>query len=242
MLPQKVKEQIAPHGYLRVAINMSNFLLVNSVDENGAPDGVSPAIARALASELGIDSKIIEYDGPGQIADAATADEWDIANIAAETARAKVIRFSPAYCEIQASFLLPPESTVFSLEDVDQPGHRIAVKERSAYDLWLTDNLEHAALVRAPSLDESFIVFEEQQLDALAGLRPKLIQQQALMPDSRILESSFTSVMQSIGCKLPHEEAAQYISNFVDESIKNGLVERLIKQYGVWGQLAVATA
>ena len=37
-----ISKKIAPRGELRVGLNMSNFLLVNSKDANGLPDGVSP--------------------------------------------------------------------------------------------------------------------------------------------------------------------------------------------------------
>ena len=73
----------------------------------------------------------------------------------------------------------------------------------------------------------------------MAGLRPKLIQQQAALPGSTLLAESFTSVKQSIGCKPDLPEAAGYISAFVQESISSGLVESLIDKYGVTGKLSV---
>lgn len=239
-LKHKAKQQLAPEGHLRVAINLSNFLLVSCQDANGEPDGVSPAIARAIADDLGTEPSIVSYDGPGQIADAATSDQWDIANIAAEPARAKYIQFSPAYCEIQATYLLPPESSIKSIQDVDQPGHRIAVKGRSAYDLWLTENLQHASLHRAASLDESFTLFADENLDALAGLRPKLLEQQVLMDGSRLFDESFTAVQQSIGCRQDRPEAANYLTQFVELARENGLVAQLIDHYRVSGRLSVA--
>lgn len=220
---------------------MSNFLLVNSTNDSGEPDGVSPAIARAIAAELNVQLNIVPYEGPGLIADSAHQNEWDIANIAAEPARAKVIAFSPAYCEIQATYLIPPESAIKTIADVDQAGHRIAVKERSAYDLWLTDNLKHATLLRAASLDDSFTLFKDQKLDALAGLRPKLIEQQTLMPSSTLFEESFTAVQQSIGCQQGKPEAAAFLTQFVEQSRTNGLIAELIDRYGVTGRLSVAS-
>ena len=234
------REQLAPSGVLRVALNMSNFLLVNTTGTNGGPDGVSPAMAQAIAAELGVPFKFIAYDGPGLIADAATTDTWDIANIATEAERARVIHFSPAYCEIQACYLVPPHSSIQRMEEVDQHGVRIAVKERAAYDLWLTENLQHATLHRADSLDASFELFRDQQLDALAGLRPKLIEQQALMPGSRLFDESFTAVQQSIGCKPGNAEAAQFVQQFVENAKASGLVASLIERYGVTGKLSVA--
>lgn len=236
-----IKQQLAPTGVLRVALNMSNFLLVNCTDEKGDPDGISPCIARALADELGVASQLIEYTGPGLVADAAAHDEWDIANIAAEPARARVISFSPAYCEIQATYLLPPGSTIRCMNDVDKPGVRIAVKDRAAYDLWLTDNLKQASLQRADSHESTFELFVKNKLDALAGLRPKLVEQQHVMPGSVICEDSFTAVQQSIGCKPGNKEADIFLKDFVHRAIHTGLVDSLIDRFGVQGKLSVAT-
>ena len=193
-MSESVARQLAPSGVLRTCVTMSNFLLVTDTDQHGAPDGVSPAMARALASELGLETQIIPFDGPGELADAVAADGWDIGNIAAEPERAKTISFSPAYCEIQATYLLPPGSPLQDLAAIDAKGVRIAVKGRSAYDLYLTDHLQHAELVRFESIDASFAGFVEQQLEVLAGLRPALIKQQPELPGSTLLDTSFTAV------------------------------------------------
>lgn len=235
-----ILEELAPTGVLRAAINMSNFLLVTATDNAGNPDGVSPAIARAIAGKLGVKATLIPYKNPGDVADAAVLNEWDIGNIAAEPERAKTIQFSPAYCEIQATYLLPPGSTFTSPEQVDSAGTRIAVKNRAAYDLWLTDNLHAATLVKAESIDHSFELFRDQQLDALAGLRPALIKQQQLMPGSVLLEDSFTAVQQSIGCQPNKPHAREFLHAFVRDAIASGLIAELIDQYGVTGKLSVA--
>lgn len=237
----KIIKQLAPTGVLRVGVNMSNFLLVNSQSDDGQMDGVSPAIARALAAKLGVEASLIPFKGPGDVADAAAEDVWDIANIAAEPERAKTINFSSAYCEIQASYLLPPGSPHGSVAEVDAPGNRIAAKGRAAFELWLSDNLKHATVVREANHDVAFEVFVEQSLEALAGLRPKLIEQQKALPGSVILDESFTSVQQSIGCLPDAPEAAAFIESFVQESISNGLVQSLIDEYRVTGRLSVAS-
>lgn len=239
-ISRELVNELAPTGILRAGINMSNFLLVNETTSNGDPDGVSPRIAKAIADELGVNLKLIPYKGPGDVADAAQSNEWDIANIAAEAERARFINFSNAYCEIQATYLVPPGSTLSTLAEVDQTGIRIAVKERAAYDLWLTENLENATLHRAPSLDESFTLFEKDKLEVLAGLRPKLIEQQKLMPGSVLFDQSFTAVQQSIGCQTEKPLAGAYLNDFVQRAKNEGLVASLIEQFNVKGQLSVA--
>ena len=102
----KIIEQLAPSGVLRAGINLSNFLLVTGKTPGGEVDGVSPGMARALAAELELDATMVTFEGPGLLADAIAENQWDIGNIAAEPERAKTIRFSSAYCEIQATYLL----------------------------------------------------------------------------------------------------------------------------------------
>jgi polar amino acid transport system substrate-binding protein len=231
---------LAPTGVLRAGLNLSNFLLITGTTDSGEPDGVSPDLARAIAADLGVDAVMVPFKGPGDVADAVAENLWDIGNIAAEPERAKTITFSQAYCEIQATYLLPAGSSIKSIEEVDTPGTRIAVKERAAYDLWLTDNLKNAELVRAPSIDESFEYFRDQKLDVLAGLRPALLKQQQSMPGSTIMEQSFTAVQQSVGCKPGNPEVAEYLNGFVREAISSGLIQQLIDKHGVTGRLSVA--
>jgi polar amino acid transport system substrate-binding protein len=240
MVSAELIEELAPNGVLRAGINMSNFLLVSETKENGEIDGVSPQMAAAIATELGVKLQLIQYTGPGDVADAAQTNGWDIANIAAEAERARFISFSPAYCEIQATYLVPPGSAIKTVEDVDQPGVRIAVKERAAYDLWLVENLKHASLVRAATLDGSFTLFKDEELDVLAGLRPKLLEQQKLMPGSVLFDKSFTAVQQSVGCQIGKPLATAYLQDFVKRAKQTGLVSSLIDQFGVTGRLSVA--
>ena len=232
--------EIAPTGVLRAAINMSNFLLVTGETETGEPDGVSPDIAREIAKLLGVKCKLIPFSGPGELADAVADDVWDIGNIAAEPERARTIKFSPAYCEIQATYLLPADSPIQNIHEVDVTGNRIAVKARSAYDLWLTNNIRHATLVKATSIDDSFQLFVRDKLEALAGLRPKLLEQQKMLTGSRVLDDSFTAVRQSIGCRPERKAAAVFLKEFVEQSISNGLIQSLINKHGIQGQLSVA--
>ena len=86
-------------------------------------------------------------------------DAWDIGLIGAEPQRAEKIAFSPAYCEIEATYLVPAGSPLKSIADVDRAGVRISVSGRSAYGLWLERNIKQAELVRTDSLDNSFEKF-----------------------------------------------------------------------------------
>jgi polar amino acid transport system substrate-binding protein len=233
--------ELAPHGVLRAGINLSNFLLVTGRDEHGSPVGVAPDMARAVAERLGVPLRLVPYARPGILADACGTDAWDIGLIGAEPQRAETIAFTAAYAEIEATYLVPEGSPIATLADVDRAGLRIASTARAAYDLWLERNIRHATLVHAQSIDGAFALFQDQKLDALAGLRPRLISDQAALPGSRILDGSFMTVQQAIGTAKPNARAAGFLRDFVEEAKRTGLVARLIEKHAVKG-LSVAPA
>lgn len=149
--PQAIAE-LTPTDALRVGLNMANFLLVTGRDSTGAPTGVSPDVGHEVARRLGVAATLVEYASPGHVADAAADHGWDIGNIGAEPQRAEKIAFSPAYCEIAATYLVPSGSPITRLEEVDRPGVRIAVYGRAAYGLYLQNHIRHATLIHADSI------------------------------------------------------------------------------------------
>lgn len=241
-MSQAVTSELAPHGVLRAAINMGNFLLVTGRSPSGDPDGVSPDMAKAIADRLGVPLKYVPYARPGELADAAGSDAWDIGLIGAEPARAEKIAFTAAYVEIEATYLVPAGSALQNIADVDRAGVRIAVTARSAYDLWLERNIKHATLVRGANGPATLEMFINDKLEALAGLRPGLITDIQKVPGGRILDGQFTAVQQAIGTPRKNAAAAAFLRDFVEEAKKSGLVASLIDKHGVRGRLSVAAA
>ena len=238
MSPAIVAE-LAPHGVLRAGINMSNFLLVTGRSAAGDPEGVSPSMARAIAERLGVPLKYVPFPKPGELADAVDHDAWDIGLIGAEPQRAEKIAFSPAYVEIEATYLVPAGSPITAIAEVDRPGVRIAVTARSAYGLWLERNIKHATLVLADSLASAVEKFQRDGLEALAGLRPALLTDVQKMPGARILDGQFSAVQQAIGTPRKNVEGAKFLRAFVEEAKASGLVASFIAQHKVKG-LSVA--
>lgn len=238
MDPQVVKE-LAPNGVLRAGINLSNFLLVTGKTEAGDPVGVAPDMAAEIARRLGVGIRYVPFAQPGPLADKVDTDTWDLGLIGAEPQRAAKIAFTTAYCEIQSTYLVPPGSPLKSIADVDKPGNKIACTARTAYGLWLENNIKHATLVWTDTLDNSFDKFAADKLDALAGLKPKLLSEVKKMPGATILDGQFSSVQQAIGTSRKNPAAAAFLQSFVDEVKKSGFVADLIARHKVVG-LSVA--
>lgn len=231
--------ELAPHGVLRAGINMSNFLLVTGRSAAGDPEGVAPDMAAAIAAALGVPVKYVPFKTPGELGDQAGKNVWDIGLIGAEPQRAEKIAFTAAYVEIEATYMVPPGSGITSIGEVDRKGVRIAVSARSAYGLWLENNIKNATLMPIAGLDAAFNKFADEKLDVLAGLRPGLLKDIQKMPGARILDGKFSAVQQAVGTAKANKTGAEFLSGFVEEAKKSGLVGQLIRRHNVKG-LSVA--
>ena len=238
-MSQDAKSELAPTGVLRAGINLSNFLLVTGKSASGDPQGVSPDMAAEIAKRLGVAVKYVPYKTPGELADMVDTGSWDIGLIGAEPQRAEKIAFTAAYCEIEATYLVPAGSPLKAIADVDKAGVRIAVTARSAYGLWLDRNIKSATLVRSDSLDSAYDLFVKDKLDALAGLRPRLLTDVKKLPGARILDGQFTAVQQAVGTSPKNAAGAAFLSKFVEEAKASGFVKQLIERHKVVG-LSVA--
>ena len=234
-LSPTAQSALTPAGKLRVGINHSNFLL-SQHDAAGRYSGVAIDLAAELARRLGVAIEIVGFESPGLMAEAVGRDAWDVAFMGNEPARAKEIAFSPAYLEIEAGYLVPPGSPIKDLAEVDRKGVRIALMGKSAYDLYLSRNIQHATIVRATSIDASFEIFVADKLEVLAGLKPRLTKDNAALPGSRMLEGRFTAIQQSIGTpRTRGEEGAAWVRAVVEELKASGAVAAAIAMHAVRG-------
>jgi polar amino acid transport system substrate-binding protein len=236
------RSELAPTGKLRVGLNMSNFLLTRTDEATQQPAGVAVDLGRELARRLGLAVELIPYPNPGALADDAKNGVWDVGFLGAEPQRANEIDFTAAYVEIEASYLVPPGSKLTSVDQVDREGVRIAVPTKSAYELYLTRSLKHAQLVHEKGADNAFKRFVDDKLDALAGLKPRLVTDCDNLPGSRILDGRFTAVQQAVGAPKGRSAGARYLREFVEDIKASGLVARTIEANHVRGLTVAAKA
>jgi polar amino acid transport system substrate-binding protein len=241
-LSPAAKAELTPTGKLRVALNMSNFLLVGKDPATGAPRGIVPDLAQELGRRLGVGVEFTGYESPGKVADAAKTGAWDVAFLGAEPARANDIDFTAAYLEIEATYLVPPGSPIKTIDEIDREGVRISVSARSAYDLYLSRTLKHAKLMQVEGIEASWQQFLSAKTDALAGLLPRLVTDVDKLPGSRVLPGRFTAIRQAIGTPKGRAEAAKYLCGFAEEAKASGMVAAAIERNAVRGVTVAANA
>ncbi len=230
--------ELAPAGRLRAAINFGNPILAQH-GPDGMPQGVSVALARELGRRLGVPVDLVPFNEAGRVFAAAGSGAWDVAFLAIEPVRAAAVSFTAPYVVIEGTYLVLQASPLHAPADADQPGMRIAVAEGSAYDLYLTRTLRHAALLRFPDTAAATDAFIQQRLDALAGVRQPLVALAADRPGTRVIPGGFMQIEQAMGTPQDRPAGALFLHAFVEEMKASGLVARALSETGQ-GSAAVA--
>jgi polar amino acid transport system substrate-binding protein len=234
-------KEIAPTGTLRAAINLGNSVLAQK-DEAGKPKGITPDLARELGKRLNLPVELVPFDAAGKVFEAIKAGQVDIAFVANEPVRAAEIEFTAPYVIIYGNYMVPKDSRLNSVADVDRSGVRIAVGVNSAYDLYLTRTIKNATIVRAPSGGGRAMIdlFLKEQLEVCAGVRQPLMAYIQDHPEMRLIEEPFQEIKQSMGVKKGHLVAAAYIRGFIEEMKASGFVADALKRSGQTATVAPA--
>jgi polar amino acid transport system substrate-binding protein len=232
----RVVTAFAPTGKLRASINLGNPILANKNAATGQPVGVSVDLAHAFAERLEVAIELVVFDAAGKSVEAVTQEQADIGFFAIDPLRGASIAFTDAYVLIEGCYLVPSGSPIQSNEEVDREGHRVAVGEGSAYDLYLTRELRHAAIVRAPTSPAVVDTFIAQQLDVAAGVRQQLQADAARVPNVRLLPGRFMMIRQAVGTPRSRgEQAAAFLSQFVEDMKESDFVARSLARHRIEG-------
>lgn len=220
--PDLIRE-LAPTGRLRAALNFGNIVLAQR-DAQGQPAGVTVDLARELARRLGLEVDFLSYESAGVVADQAQDGVWDIGFMARDPARATGISFTAPYVIIEGSYLVPADSPLNTIGDVDASGVRVAVGKGAAYDLFLSRTLKHAEIVRAATSADAIDLFVADKLEAVAGVKQPLIKYAAAHPGWRVIEGRFTAIEQAMAVPKGRAQAFAYVHAFVEEMKASGFV------------------
>src|SRR5580765_1577614 len=236
-----VRSDLAPTGKLRAAINYGNFILATKDRATGESRGVAIDLTQELGRRLGVPVENVAYDSVAVMGDAAPSGVWDIAFLGSDPAREKLMSFTAAYLEIDATYLVPGASPLSTAAEVDRDGVRVSAPARANYELFLSRTLKRAQLVSTQGGDAAFELLATGKVDALAGLMQGLIGLAEKLPGSRIVEGRFMGVQQSIAVPRGRDAALAYLRRVVEDAKASGLVARAIEKTGARG-VSVAPA
>lgn len=232
--------ELAPTGKLRSAHNVGNAVLATR-DASGRLQGITVDLAQAMAREGGLALEPLAYPNVAALFEALARGEVDILFLADDPTRAGQVDFAGIYMEVSVTYIVPSDSPIRSVDDVDRPGVRIAVGAKNAADLHLTRSLKSAELLRGPSTAPYLAeMMSSRKADAAAGNIQELAQVQRSIPGLRIVEGRFATIKHAIALPKGRPRAFAFVRAFVENAKASGLVQAAIARSGTAGVTVAA--
>jgi polar amino acid transport system substrate-binding protein len=231
----EARQALAPTGKLRVGLQLGSPHNVIRDSVSGEMKGVGHDLGRELARRLGVPFEPITYPSVGALLDAGKAGEWDVAFVGFSPARAKEWDFTGLHMEVEFGYLVPAGSVISTIADVDRPGIRVAVQEKSQPDLFASRTLKTAGIVRAPSLAGTVEMLKAGKADAIFSIKPSLFEASNQLPGSRVLEGRPGIDPHAMVMPKGRDLGLAYARKFVEDAKSEGLIKAAIERVGMRG-------
>ncbi len=223
-----IARDLAPTGTLRASINLGNAVLAQgTLDE---PRGVTVDLAHVIGERLGVPVELVTFDGARKSFEAMATGAADICFLAIDPLRETEVAFTEPYVIIEGAYVVPSDSSLRTVADVDAEGIRVAVKAGSAYDLHLTRALQHATLVRN---DEGVGSLVTEPLEAGAGIREAVTAFAEQNDGFRVVDGSFMQIRRAVGTTRSRSaESVAFLRDLVEELKASGFVADALERAG----------
>ncbi|HSB21778.1 MAG TPA: transporter substrate-binding domain-containing protein [Burkholderiaceae bacterium] len=225
---------LAPTGELRVGVYLgSPTSLVR--DAAGQAHGVAVELGQALAAQLGVPYRQVEFPRLALVLAALKAGDVDFTVTNATPARTRDMNFSDPVIALELGLLVPGGSPITAVDEMDRPGQRIGVAQGSSSQTALTARLRAATVVAAPTLGTAAKQLASGAMDAFATNKAILFQMADGLPDARVLPGRWG--VEHLAIAIPHgrEAAMDAVRRFAQQAVASGLVQRAADRAGLRG-------
>jgi len=231
----EVRQALAPTGKLRVALQLGSPHNVIRDPVSGEMKGVGYDLGKELARRVGVPFEPVFYPSVGALLDAGKAGAWDVAFVGFSPARAKEWDFTALHMEVEFGYLVPGGSSISTMADVDRPGIRVAVQEKSQPDIFLSRTLKNGIVVRASSLAGTVDVLRSGRADAIFSIKPSLFEISNQLPGSKVLDGQPGIDPHAMALPKGRDPALAYARRFIEEAKSSGLIKAAIERAGMRG-------
>jgi polar amino acid transport system substrate-binding protein len=231
----EVRQALAPTGKLRVGLQLGSPHNVIRDSVSGEMKGVGFDLGKELARRMGVPFEPVLYPSVGALLEGGKSGAWDIAFVGFSPARATEWNFSALHLEIEFGYLIPGGSSISTMDDVDRPGIRVAVQEKSQPDIFLSRTLRNAVVVRESSLAGTSELLKSGRADAIFSIKPSLFEVSSQLPGSRVLDGRPGVDPHSMAMPRGRDLGVAYARKFVEDAKREGLVKAAIERAGMHG-------
>jgi polar amino acid transport system substrate-binding protein len=227
---------IAPTGTLRAAYLGNNPAQAVRDPATGETRGASADLARELGQRINAPVTLIPSTVPQAVIDAVSKGDADIGFVAYAPSRTGTVAFSQTYMLVRQSFLVPENSPIHSVADIDQPGRRISGGKGDSITLFLARTLKQAKLIETDNTPaDTKQKFANGEIDAFGANRQRLTNMAAEMPGYRLLPDNIFDVPQTIIVPKDKPEVLAEINRFIDEMRGSGFLAASIERSHIPG-------
>ncbi|MEX2162639.1 MAG: transporter substrate-binding domain-containing protein [Sulfuricaulis sp.] len=231
----EARQALAPTGKLRVALQLANPLNVIRDSASGEMKGVAFDLGNELARRLGVPFEPVLYPSVGALLDSGKSGAWDVAFVGFSPARAKEWNFTGLHLEVEFGYLVPAGSAISTMADVDRPGIRVAVQEKSGPDSFFSRTLKNTVMVRASSNPGALEALKSERADVMGSLKPILFDMSNQLPGSRVLDGRPGVDPHAMAMPKGRDPGVAYARRFIEEAKSEGLVKAAIERAGLRG-------
>lgn len=225
---------LAPSGTLRVGIYPGSPTSMVT-DAAGKPHGLAYDLGGELAKRLGVGIDYVRFQRVADIVTAIHDGQVDFTVTNATPARANDVSFSQPVLAIELGYLVPVNSPIGKIEDIDKLGVKIGVTKGSTSERTLPAKFKNATIVPAESVKVAVGMFSRGEIDLYATNKPTLFEISDQMPGSRILDGNWGAEHMAIAVRKGREAALPMLNRFVADEQSSGALATIQQQAGLRG-------
>lgn len=234
-LTSAVKSALAPSGVLRVGVYLGSPTSMVRDAKTGEVAGVALNLGQALGQKLGVSVRVVEFARLTLVLDALKAGSVDLTFTNATQARAQVVDFTDPLIRLELGYLVPLNTSLTSMADIDRSGIRVGVGQGSSSLVVLPGILKNATVKPAATLAQAQRMLSAGELDAFASNKAILFEMSQAVPGSRVLAGRWGVESMAIAIPKGREEALPYLRQFAKEVSANGVLASIVSKSGLRG-------
>lgn len=229
----EARQALAPTGKLRVGLLLGAPTQVIRDSASGElKGGVGFDLGKELARRMGIPFEPVLHPSIGALLDSGKSGAWDVAFIGFSPERAKEWDFAAVHLEVEFGYLVPGGSAISTMADVDRPGIRIALQERSGPEAFFSRTLKNTVAVRASSNPGALEALKSGRADVMGSIKPILYELSSQLPGSRVLDGRPGIDPQAMAMPKGRDLGLAYARRFIEDAKSEGLVKAAVERAG----------
>lgn len=220
---------------LRVGMDLS-YPPFEMINERGEPDGVSVGMAEALSKDLDRPLQIENIPFAGLVPSLQTGKiDLIISSMTDTPERRRSIAFSDPYLTIGLGALVQRDTPIRTINDLNKPDIKVAVRQGTTGQLWAQKNLTQATLLVFDQEATAVLEILQKKADAFLYDEMSIWKHHHEHPlETRALLSPLQQESWAIGLRLSdvelRKQVNQFLKNFRNEKGFEHLGDRFLSE------------